>query len=81
MNALWEKISIDPKICHGKPTIRGTRIMIYQILDLLADGISIDEIISEDYFPDLTKEDVWACIDYANHLVKNEDVLVYADIG
>lgn len=70
---MFERISVDPKICHGKPVIRGTRIMVWQILDLLEDGLTFDEIIT-DYFPHLTKDDIKACIEYANRLVKNEEV-------
>jgi uncharacterized protein (DUF433 family) len=70
---MFKRITIDTKICHGKPVIRGTRIMVWQILDLLEDGLTFDEIIAN-YFPQLTKEDISACIEYANQLVKNEEV-------
>ena len=72
---MFERIKVNPKICHGKPVIRGTRIMVWQILDLIEDGLSFDEIIS-DYFPDIAKEDIKACIEYANQLVKNEEVFL-----
>lgn len=72
---MFERIKVDPKVCHGKPVIRGTRIMVWQILDLLEDGLTFDEIIT-DYFPHLTKEDIKACIEYANQLVKNEEVFL-----
>jgi uncharacterized protein (DUF433 family) len=51
--------------------------MVYQVLDLLAAGLSPQEIISEDYFPDLALEDVYACIVYANQLVKNEEIHLF----
>ena len=70
---MFERIKVDPKICHGKPVIRGTRIMVWQILDLIEDGLTFDKIIT-DYFPHLTKADIKACIEYANQLVKNEEV-------
>ncbi|RLC77640.1 MAG: hypothetical protein DRI61_11165 [Chloroflexi bacterium] len=69
-----ERITVNPKICHGQPCIKGTRIMVWQILDLLAAGVTPSEIISEDYFPDLTLEDVYACIAYASQVVKNEEI-------
>lgn len=69
------RITINPKVCHGKPIIRGTRIMVWQILDLLKDGLIFDEIIAK-YFPQITKEDIKACIEYANQLVKNEEVIL-----
>lgn len=70
---MFERITVAIKVCHGKPVIRGTRIMVWQILDLLEDGLTFDEIISK-YFPQLTNEDIKACVEYANQLVKNEEV-------
>lgn len=67
------RITIDPNICHGKPCIAGTRVMVWQVLDLLENGLGFDEIIN-DYFPNITKEDIQACIHYANTIVKNEDI-------
>lgn len=69
-----ERISINPDVCHGKPCIRGYRIMVWQILDLLSVGVKPEEIISEEYFPQLELEDVYACIAFANQLVKNEEI-------
>ena len=63
---MLERIKVDPKICHGKPIIQGTRIMVWQILDLIEDDLTFDDIINE-YYPKLTKEDIKACIEYANH--------------
>jgi uncharacterized protein (DUF433 family) len=57
-----ERISIKPNVCHGKPCIKGTRIWVSLILDLLAGGDTIDEIIDE--YPHLTREDIQACIAY-----------------
>lgn len=68
-----EKITIDPKIAHGKPVIAGTRIMVYQVLELLEAGKTFDEIIT-DYFPDLTNDDIRACLRFANELLKNEEI-------
>ena len=68
-----ERIAIDPQICHGKPTIRGTRIPISVILDNLAEGLSPEEIIRE--YPPLTLEDVKAAIAYASELVREEEML------
>ncbi len=62
--SLNARIVVSRNICHGKPRIAGTRIMVYQILDLLAAGKTIAEITT-DYFPDITAEDVLACIEYA----------------
>jgi len=73
MKNLLARISYNPQVCHGKPCIKGTRIMVWQVLDLLANGLSPQEIVSEDYFPDLTVDDVYACIAYANRLIKDEE--------
>ena len=61
---LLSRITIDPDICHGKPTIRGLRYPVENMLELLAAGMTIDELL-EDY-PDLEREDILACISYCN---------------
>jgi uncharacterized protein (DUF433 family) len=63
---LSERIVVSRDVVHGKPRIAGTRIMVHQILDLLAAGKTISDIISDDYFPDITAEDIFACIAYAS---------------
>ena len=70
-----DRIVVDPEICFGKPVIEDTRIPIHLVLELLGDGVTPDEII-KNYYPCLTKEDILACIRFANSLVKNEDVHV-----
>lgn len=77
---MLERISINQNICHGNPCIKGHRIMVWQILDLLEAGIQPKKIISEDYFPQLTLEDIYACIAYANQLVKNEEIHFYEEM-
>jgi uncharacterized protein (DUF433 family) len=68
-----ERIVIDPRLCHGKPCIKGTRIMVSNILDLLAHGAGIEEILQG--YPQLTRDDVLAALEYAEALVKDEEVL------
>ena len=58
-----QRISINPLICHGKPTIRGSRMMVATVLELLAAGMTYDEIM-EDY-PNIEREDIFACLHYA----------------
>lgn len=58
MNLLLQRISIDPGVCFGKPCIRGTRIWVSLILDFLASGMDIEEILAG--YPQLTAEDVRA---------------------
>ena len=62
MNPLLTRISIDPNICFGKPCIRGTRIWVSLLLDLLADGMSVEEVLAE--YPHLAEEDIRAAIAY-----------------
>ncbi|WP_158923961.1 DUF433 domain-containing protein [Acidisphaera sp. S103] len=62
MNALLDRISIDPAICGGKPCIKGTRLWVALILDFLADGMTEVELLSE--YPQLAHLDVMAAIAY-----------------
>ena len=62
MNPLLERISIDPNVCFGKPCIRGTRIWVSLILDFLASGMGMEEILVE--YPQHTIEDIRAAIAY-----------------
>ncbi len=63
-----ERISIDPGICHGQACIKGTRIPVYQIVQMLANGDTIDELLEE--YPSLEREDILACLDYSASLVE-----------
>lgn len=67
------RITIDPNICHQKPCIAKHRIPVYMILELVAAGISFDEIIQK-YYPVLSREDITACIQYAQHVIEPEPV-------
>ncbi len=68
------QIEINPKILCGKPVIKGTRIPVYLILDLLAAGYDFRRIMEA--YPDLKREDIEAAIEYASGVVKGEEVLV-----
>ena len=61
-----DRIVVDPGVLAGKPVIRGTRLAVDFILDLLAAGQSEDDILSND--PGLTQDDILACLAYASHL-------------
>ena len=63
---LLARIAIDPNVCFGKPTVRGTRIWVGLILGLLADGMSVDDILRE--YPQLSGEDIRACLAYGARL-------------
>ncbi|MBI4311920.1 MAG: DUF433 domain-containing protein [Chloroflexi bacterium] len=67
------RISVSPDILGGRPCVAGTRIPVYAVLELVEAGMSFD-IISREYYPSLTPEDVQACIHYATQLIKNEEV-------
>jgi uncharacterized protein (DUF433 family) len=69
---LLSRISIDPKVCFGKPCIRGHRIWVSLILDLLASGWSTEQILDE--YPGVTKEDVLACIAYGAEMSRERYV-------
>jgi len=68
-----ERIVVNPKVHFGKPCIAGTRITVQDVLELLDEGLSFEEII-RDYYPALTIEDVRACVRYAIALVAAEDI-------
>jgi uncharacterized protein (DUF433 family) len=63
---LSERITINPEICHGKPTIRGLRYPVETILELLSSGMTVEEILAD--YEDLEREDVLAALDYARRL-------------
>lgn len=65
---LLNRITVNPEICHGKPTIRNKRYPVDMILDLLAAGSTIEDILDD--YPNLTKEDVLACLAYATKLTR-----------
>jgi len=67
-----ERISIDPNVCHGKPCVRGTRIWVSLVLDLLASGQSVEELPRE--YPSLTRDDVLACIAYGSEMSRERFV-------
>lgn len=69
---LLERITINPQVCFGKPCIRGHRIWVSLILDLLANGASFEEIL-EDY-PDLEEADIMACIAYGAEMARERFV-------
>lgn len=71
-DSLLSRITIDPLICHGKPTIRGLRYPIDSILELLASGMTIEELLID--YPDLEKEDFLACIEYAAKLTQIKSI-------
>ena len=70
-----ERIEIDSKVHLGKPCVRGTRIPVDAVLELVAAGIPFQTICA-DYYPDLAPEDVKACVEYALDVVRTEEIHV-----
>jgi len=67
MDELSKRITIDPEQCGGRPCIRGMRIRVVDVLDLLASGLSTDQVLEE--LPDLERDDVLASLRYASQRV------------
>lgn len=66
---LLARVAVDPKICAGRPFIRGTRIYIAIILDALTQGLSPEEVV--EHYPSLETEDLHAAVTYASRLAEN----------
>jgi uncharacterized protein (DUF433 family) len=72
---IFDRIVISHDVLHGKPRVAGTRVTVVQILDLLAAGKTPAEIVSADYYPDLTEADVRACIAYASQIIRDDRIV------
>ena len=70
-----DRIAVNPKILGGKPVIKGTRISVEFILELLASDVSEEEILQD--YPHINREDIHACLRYAARFYKNE---IYLDL-
>ncbi|MFN3406064.1 MAG: DUF433 domain-containing protein [Cytophagaceae bacterium] len=69
MSSLISRITIDPSVCNGKPTIRGKRITAQTIIEFLAAGDSHAEILQQ--FPNLEEDDIKACLEFASKLMNH----------
>lgn len=76
---LLQRITIDPNVCHGKPCIRGHRIWVSLILDLLADGMTTDQILAE--YSGLEPDDIRACVAYAAEMTRERIVVTARDVA
>lgn len=72
MHAIGDRVEINPLVCHGRPVVRGTRIMVSQILGALAGGDTMEDVL-EDY-PSLTAADLSAVFAFAGSLAQFEDI-------
>lgn len=70
---MQERIVINPQIHFGKPCIKNTRITVQNVLELVREGISFDRII-QDFYPDISHDDIRACIQYAMDVLAVEDI-------
>ncbi len=71
-----EFVVVDPKICSGKPIVRGTRIMVKNILGTVAGGYAVDQVVEA--YPELTQEMVQAALEYAATVIDEEQVIARA---
>ncbi|HKN90509.1 MAG TPA: DUF433 domain-containing protein [Acidimicrobiia bacterium] len=67
-----DRITTDPDVCHGKPVIRGLRYPVADILQLMAGGVSVDDVLAD--YPDLEREDVLAALEYGALAVGNRRI-------
>ena len=65
---LIKRITVDPDICHGKPVIRGLRYPVVNMLELMASGMTHEEVLAD--YPDLEKDDLLACLEFAAKLAQ-----------
>lgn len=70
-----EWIVVDPNICAGKPTIKGTRIMVKNILGMMAGGYTVEKVLSS--YPELTQEMVTAALEYAAAVIDEEQIVTH----
>ncbi|HUX98122.1 MAG TPA: DUF433 domain-containing protein [Candidatus Deferrimicrobium sp.] len=70
----FEHIVRDPEICGGQPTIKGTRVLVLDILDWIKEGKSFDEVLEN--FPSITREDIQEIIAYAKEMIAGE-IIIY----
>jgi uncharacterized protein (DUF433 family) len=69
---LLTRITVDPELCHGKPCIRGLRYPIESILEYLAGGDSIEQVLAE--FPDLERDDILACLEFSRKMLAAKSI-------
>ena len=70
---MMKRIEVNPDVYFGKPCVAGTRIQVQNVLELIEEGISFNEII-QNYYPQLNIEDIKACVRYVVNLVAAEEV-------
>lgn len=76
MDNLLQRISLNPKVCNGRPTVRNMRFTVAQMLELLASGMSHEEILDD--YPYIESEDIRACLLFAAKMANAQSVLPLA---
>jgi uncharacterized protein (DUF433 family) len=66
----FDRISIDPNICHGQACVKGTRIPVHQLVRMLANGDTLEDLLSE--YPSISREDILAALEYAADLAEEQ---------
>jgi uncharacterized protein (DUF433 family) len=79
MNNLFYRITIDKNVCNGKPSIRGMRFTVSQMLELVAAGMTSEEILSD--YPYIEADDIVACLQYASCVMNNRNMLLIEKVA
>ena len=79
MNDLFNRITIDKNVCNGKPSIRGMRFSVSQMLELVAAGMTSEEILID--YPYVEEDDIVACLHYASCVLNNRNMLLLEDVA
>ena len=77
VNRLLNRITMDTNVCNGKPVIRQMRFPVAQMLELVAAGMTFDEILAD--YPYIEKEDISACLLYASYITNNKGMLLFSE--
>ncbi|MDR0843813.1 MAG: DUF433 domain-containing protein [Tannerella sp.] len=76
---LLNRITMDTGVCNGKPVIRGMRFTVSQMLELVASGMTFDEILAD--YPYINREDISACLLYASSITNNKGMVLTGEIA
>ena len=79
MNNLLNRITIDKNVCKGKPSIRGMRFTVSQMIELVASGMTSEEILND--YPYIEADDIVACLKYASCVLNNRNLLFIEDVA
>jgi len=79
MDIIFNRITIDKNVCKGKPSVRGMRFTVSQMLELVASGMTFEEILSD--YPFLEADDIVACLHYASCVMNNRNMLFIDEVA